>query len=886
MPTYRLPTCCFILLLLLVLCPWTSPAAQGESDKKTILYINSYHDGYQWSDTILEGIRTELELSTFNIELQVEYMDAKKYNIAPVIDSLLELYKEKFAEENFDVVIVSDDDAFNFSLKYRDQLFPEVPIVFCGVNDLSSEDLQSGNLTGVVEAFDLAGTLDIALKLHPQRRHMIVVGDTSTAGLAIRHQIEELLPAYPEKLEVSYWTQLSLEEVQQRVGTLPDDVFLFFIPYYQQIGNRFYSAEEVMEAIYRYSRVPLYTTWEFLLGHGAVGGNMISGLEHGRQATLMALGILNGERADSIPVSLRPDGVYLFDFKVMQQLQIDEDLLPEGSIVINAPKAFYELPRELFWAIIISCVLLLLTVFFLGINMIVRRQVERRMKEQLTFQETLIDTIPQLVSWKDSRGRYVGANRTFASFFGLGEVGEVVNKTTSDVVTDENYVKWSTSADTAVVSGIEAFRKVRRKIVNPDSQESWLEVNKVPLRDQHGRISGILTTAENITREWNLEKQLLQSQKMEAIGTLAGGIAHDFNNILTSIVNSTELAIGDVPSDSQTEQDLERVLKAAHRGGRVVKQITAFSRPTQEGFRSTDCAAVISEVIHLMEVSLPSNIVIESYISPSIQPIHADPTQIHQALMNLCTNAFHSLREQGGVLQIRLEETSLLKEETDYLELKPGPYIKMTVADNGPGISPDIIDKIFDPFFSSKDKAEGTGLGLSVVHGIVKGHGGGIRVRSEPGHETVFELFLPKITPIEERVITENLVNGGREGRILFVEDDLDQLQSTPRLLQTLGFQVEPVAESEQAIALIAADPQRFDLLITDYDMPALNGVELIKAIRKWAPYLPVLMVSGREEAVSAAAGLSGDVAVVIKPYDKAELESKIQLILQKDLQQ
>ncbi len=217
------------------------------------------------------------------------------------------------------------------------------------------------------------------------------------------------------------------------------------------------------------------------------------------------------------------------------------------------------------------------------------------------------------------------------------------------------------------------------------------------------------------------------------------------------------------------------------------------------------------------------------------------------------------------------------------MELKPGPYIKMTVADNGPGISPDIIDKIFDPFFSSKDKAEGTGLGLSVVHGIVKGHGGGIRVRSEPGHETVFEIFLPKITPIEERVMPENSVIGGHEGRILFVEDDLDQLQSTPRLLQTLGFQIEPVAESDQAIALIAANPRRFDLLITDYDMPGLNGVELIRAIRKWAPDLPVLMVSGREEAVSAAAGLSGDVGVVIKPYEKAELESKIQLILQKD---
>ena len=884
MTRFRISSLSIALLLTFLLSPWTSPELYGDTEKKTILYLNSYHDGYQWSDTILDGIRKEIERSPYNIELQVEYMDAKKYHIGPVIDGLLALYKEKFIDEDFDVVLVSDDDALNFSLEYRAELFPDIPIVFCGVNDLDDKDLGSGNLTGVVEAFDLSGTLDIALKLHPQRRRMIVVGDTSTAGLAIKNQIEELLPEYHQNLEVSYWMQMSLEEVQQRVAALPDDVFLFFIPYYQEIGNRFYSAEEVMEAIYRHSRVPLYTAWEFLLDHGAVGGKMISGLEHGRQATLMALRILDGERADSIPVSLRPHGVYLFDFEVMEKLGIDQDLLPEGSVIINAPKAFYELPREWFWAIIVSCCLLMITVLFLGVNMMVRRQVERRMKEQLTFQETLIDSIPHLISWKDGSGRYVGANRNFASFFGLGEVGEVVNKTTSEVVPDTDYVDWSVKADTRVVSGDKSFRRVRRRIVTDDSQESWLEVNKVPLRDQHGKISGILTTAENITREQNLEKQLLQSQKMEAIGTLAGGIAHDFNNILTSIVNSTELAIGDVAPGSQTEQDLERVLKAARRGGRVVKQIIAFSRPPQEGFQATDCAAVISEVIQLMEVSLPSNIVIQSYISPGIEPIYADPTQIHQALMNLCTNGFHSLREMGGKLEIRLEEVSLDEEEADYMELQPGAFLGLTVADNGPGIAPEIIDKIFDPFFSSKDKAEGTGLGLSVVHGIVKGHGGGLRVRSEPGRETVFEIFLPKIIPVNLGVASEDSVKSSHAGRILFVEDDLDQLQTTPRLLETFGFEVEAVAESGQAVTLMAANPQRFDLLITDYDMPGLNGVELIEVIRKYAPDLPVLMVSGREEAAGAAAGLPGEVSVVIKPYDKSELQSKIQMILNKDM--
>ncbi|MBE0584728.1 MAG: response regulator [Desulfofustis sp.] len=871
-----------LVALLLVVTPAVAAlSAQAGGTKKTVLYINSYHNGYPWSDTILDGIRAELGKSVYSIDLQIEYMDAKKYNIEPVVSELLALYREKFANEHFDVILVSDDDAFIFALKYRDQLFAGVPIVFCGVNDLGANDLEGGNITGVVENFDLAGTIDVALKLHPNKRRMIVVGDNSTAGHAIRQQIEEAVPAYFDRLSVDYWVQLDLDEVQRRVQVLPDDTFLFFIPYYQVIGSRFYSAEEMMAAIHTHSRVPMYTAWEFLLGNGAVGGKLLSGFAHGRQAAAMALRILAGERAAAIPVRFEPTGEFIFDYNTMEQMRIDEKMLPEGSRIINEPNLFYELSRELFWTIMVSFLLLVITVVFLAINMIARRRVEQKMKEQLTFQEILIDTIPQLVSWKDAKGRYVGANRTFAKFFGLTDVAEVVNKTTRDVVRDETYVDWSVSADAAVVSGKEAFRKVRRKITDAQSQVSWLEVNKVPLRDQNGRISGTLTTAENVTRERNLEKQLLQSQKMEAIGTMAGGIAHDFNNILTSIINSTELAIGDVPAASQTAKDLERVLKAARRGGRVVKQILAFSRPSQEDSRPTDCGAVISEVVNLMEVSLPGNIVINARIAADVGAVQADPTQIHQAVMNLCTTAFHALREGGGEITISLEKTVLQEEEATYLNLVAGDYLRLTVADNGPGIEPEIIDKIFDPFFSMKDKSEGTGLGLTVVHGIVKGHGGGLRVQSEVGRGTSFDIFLPDrgLAGVIDAAVTT--VRQERGGTILFVEDDPDQLHTAPRLLRACGFQVQAVGDSGSAAALIAAEPSRFDLLITDYDMPGLNGLELINLIGTWAPALPVIMVSGREEAVAEAVGLPAVKKVFVKPYDIVELTTAINTILQ-----
>lgn len=856
--------------------------SRAEDHNKSVLYINSYHNGYRWSDSILAGIRDELGRSGHKIDFQIEYMDTKKFDIQSIASDLRTLYKNKFAEEKFDVVIVSDDDAFNFARKYRDEIFPGTPIIFCGVNDLAPEELDAGNLSGVVENFDFTGTIDVAMKFHPERERMVVVGDNSTTGLAIKHRIEELAPAYRDRLDIEYWIQLDLEEVQKRVELLPKNTFLFFIPYYQVIEDRFYTSEEVMAAIYPHSSVPIYSSWEFLLGHGAVGGSLISGFDHGQTAAGMALKILDGINADSIPVQLETSGVYLFDYLVMKQLGINKDLLPDSSRMINEPNSFYELSRELFWTIMISVLLLFITVIFLIVNMMARRQGELKIKNQLTFQETLIDTIPQLVSWKDVSGRYMGVNRTFANFFGVKNISKVINMSTEGVVSDENYVQWSISADATVVSGQEEFRRVRRKIIDSTGEISWLEVNKVPLLDQRGKINGILTTAENVTREKNLENQLLQSQKMEAIGTLAGGIAHDFNNILTSIINSTELAVGDVEPESQTEKDLRRALKAARRGGRVVKQILAFSKPTQDGFKSTNLEAVISEVIHLMEVSLPSNIAVKSHIAPNISNIHADPTQLHQSVMNLCTNSFHALRDKGGELELRLEECQLDLEQAVYMDLKPGNFLLLTVADSGTGIPQDLQDKIFDPFFSSKDKSEGTGLGLTVVHGIVKGHGGGVRVASEVGKGTVFEIFLPKIDSPANSAELDRKVVSKSEGCILFVEDDEDQLLSAPRILIGFGYTVEAVSDSAKAAALIAANPTHFDLLITDYDMPGMNGVELIEMIEQWAPNLPVIMVSGQEEAVAASQKCEAIKKVLNKPYDKTELQLAINSILEK----
>jgi two-component system cell cycle sensor histidine kinase/response regulator CckA len=862
----------FACALLLFACINISTAIAAE-DKKTVLYLNSYHNGYHWSDGLLDGVRTVLNNSRYKVDLQIEYMDAKKFDYDSISKDLFSLYQKKFAEETFDVIIISDNDALNFINQYRTSLFPGVPVVFCGINDLKQSDIAAGNITGVVELFDLVATLDVAKTLHPEKDHLVVLIDNSTAGRAIRRQVEKISDTANIDLDIEFWIQLSLPDAQSRVRKLPENSFLFIAPYYQTIDGHFFTSEEVSEAIYKHSSVPIYSAWEFMIGYGSVGGRVLSGVEHGKIAGEMAIKILSGTSIDEVPIVNEPGGIFLFDYAVMEKLGIKQSQLPPGSKIINSPEAIYSLSKELFWTIMISFILLLLALVSMLGAMIERRKVELKIKDQLAFQETLMDTIPQLVSWKDLNGKYLGANQAFADFFGTGDSQAVVGKTTKEIVNDTNYGDWSSEADSAVVETSKAFRKVRRQVGGPGDTENWIEVNKVPLIGQGGRLVGVLSTAENITKEQSLEQQLLQSQKMEAIGTLAGGISHDFNNILTSIINSTELAITDVPQDSQTEIDLNRVLKAARRGGSLVQQILSFSRPSTEGFQPTDLGRLVQEVVHLMESSTPANLHVTFLYDPKDNYyVLADHTQMHQAILNLTTNAYHALRIQGGNLTLALSRVEIEENTTSPGGKKEAPFIKLSATDDGPGIDNNIQDKIFDPFFSTKSKAEGTGLGLAVVHGIIKNHQGSIRVISGEGEGTTFEILLPEADfkgETRDDIVLADVTVGGH---ILFVEDDEDQLQTTPRLLEERGFTVTAHKSPTEAAKTAAGNPGLFDIIVSDFDMPGMSGAELAGKL----PDLPVILVSGRDDAIIAASDYPNIHSVIIKPYSIQDIIDSI----------
>jgi signal transduction histidine kinase len=398
----------------------------------------------------------------------------------------------------------------------------------------------------------------------------------------------------------------------------------------------------------------------------------------------------------------------------------------------------------------------------------------------------------------------------------------------------------------------------------------------------HARVVEEIAERKRAEAEKNiLEARLRQAQKMESLGTLAGGIAHDFNNILTSIIGFTQLAQYDLLSESPAQSSLAEVLKASDRAKDLVTQILAFSRQSEQEKIPLQIGPLVKETIKFIRSSVPTTIDIRHEIRKDLGTVLADATQIHQVLMNLCTNAAQAIGKKGGVIEVCVEEANI---ETDaaanHPDLKPHPYVKLTVRDTGQGMGRAVMERIFDPFFTTKKQGEGTGMGLSVVHGIVKSHEGAITVDSKPGKGTVFEVFLPMSrTEATSEAIASGPLPTGNE-RILFVDDEQPIAEMGKQMLERLGYHVTARTSSVDALESFRARPQGFDLVITDYTMPNMTGAELSKELLRVRPDIPIILCTGFSEAFSKRnAGAMGIREHIMKPvvmHDLAEMVRKV----------
>lgn len=701
-------------------------ASEVVENNKQVLMLNSYHPEYVWGDSVIRGITSVLDAGDEDIYVRYEYMDTKHHRPELLFSHLKALYTRKYKNIQFDVIIASDNNALNFLRMYRDEIFPGTPVVFCGVNGFKNSMLDGlGGFTGVAENFDIKGTLELALNIHPETEHIAIISGTSTSSLINQARFIEEMPIFEEQVDFIDLSRLNPSQLQKRLEDLPPRTIILYLSYYKMPDGSFLTVAESTSFVFRHAGIPMYSPWEYTIGHGIVGGMMLSGKKQGQKAAQYALAILNGAGADKLPVIHNSEIEPVFDYNLLKQLKIPLKSLPDNAVVKNEPQTLYYKYKYLIWAVIIFTFYQTITIFLLARNLARRKRAERSQKQ--------------------------------------------------------------------------------------------------------------------------LEAQLLHAQKMEAIGTFAGGMAHDLNNIIGAIATCGEIALEDTPEDSSVCEDLRHLLSAANRGKSLIQQVLAFSRKRDHERKPLKVEKIVGECVDLLKRVVPPSVEIRVRMKKETGTILANPAKIHQVIMNLCMNAEQAMRGTNGILTITLDKVTFVEDALrTSLDLKPGNYIRFRVADTGIGMDPATISRIFEPFYTTRKKSEGTGLGLAVVHGIVNSYDGAITVDSELGGGTDFAVFLPckdKSVKSDNHEVVEGPISG--QERILLVDDDEDMLYSQHKLLERLGYTVVSCSEGPEALAIFRSDPEAFDLVITDQVMPQMTGMELAQELIRQRKGLPIILCSG-----------------------------------------
>jgi PAS domain S-box-containing protein len=424
----------------------------------------------------------------------------------------------------------------------------------------------------------------------------------------------------------------------------------------------------------------------------------------------------------------------------------------------------------------------------------------------------------------------------------------------------------------------------------PGSSIEWIELFSYPIKNaESGEITGVAEFIRDITarkraekEKGELESQLHQAQKMESIGNLSGGIAHDFNNILSIILGNTELALDDMPGANSTHFNLKEIKTASLRAKNIVSQLLAFSRKTDQNLQPTAIVPVIKDALAFLRSTIPSTININANIVDACETVSADPVQLNQVMMNLCINAFHAMEETGGIIAVNVE--SIILDNTSASgkpDLAPGDYVKITISDTGPGIDRKIIDKIFDPYFTTKDAGKGSGMGLAIVHGIVKNHGGSISVDSVPGKGAVFTILLPKITE-QPKIKSEPEIDlpTGNE-TILFVDDEESIMELGQLIMEYQGYTVDATTSPADALKRFRLSPDKYDLIVSDMTMPQMTGVALAEELLRIRPDIPIIICTGYspfiDEEKAKAIGIA---AYAMKPISRQKIAKIIRQVL------
>ena len=710
-----------------------------------VLLINSYHPGFPTFFQQVAGIRSVLDEK--DVLLDVEFMDSKRFPGSDQRERFLEELSRKLPRIGpYDVVITADDNALIFALTHGDDLFGGVPIVFLGVNDRALALAQNDNpsVTGVVEAVSMEGTLALMAHLHPFATGIVAIVDDTPSGQGDLKTFYDKGDVAGLPLSHISLADLTFTAFTEKLGTVDSGKLVLLLSAYRDADGERLRFDESLSLIRKNMDLPLYHLWDHGLGNGIMGGQIISHFEQGTVAAEMVAAILDGKPVSEVLVVGDNPNLYTFDFEELFRFNIALADLPEGSIVINRPVSLFERHRELFVPLTTLISGLLLGILLLAGHVRTLQRTRRVVQEsEEKYRNFFHNNAPTLVIDKTA-GVIVDANPSACRYYGY-DIEEIrgLKIATINTLPEMELQKAICQAELPYLFQHRlADGEIRDVAVYRSSiKTGGKKLIYSTIYDITDRLQAEKKLKKSEQEKSRLEGRLRHAEKMETIGTLAGGIAHDFNNILFPIIGFAEMGL-DVSKERKSDRRyFEGILKAAFRARDLVQQILIFSRKGGEDKRPLRLQSVIVETLDLVWATLPSTIRITRKIEKSCGPVMAEPTRVHQIVMNLATNAAHAMEQSGGELTVSLSEV----ETEGGGGTRPSRFLKLSFEDTGTGMSELVQNRIFEPYFTTKEVGKGTGMGLSMVHGIVQGHNGHITVSSKLGEGTRFDLFFPLI---------------------------------------------------------------------------------------------------------------------------------------------
>ncbi|HLP09921.1 MAG TPA: ATP-binding protein [Opitutaceae bacterium] len=855
--------------------------AAGPAPRPAVLVLLSYHVGMEWEDGVVAGLQEALAPRA---ELVLLQLDVKRYPQPEREPGMLANFVSKAAMCSPAAVIAVDDFAYQFALRHRDRMRAGTPLLFGGVNYLPGAP--PPGVGGVVEAIDIAGTLRLLQTLRPDTERLVVVNDTTETGAANNAALDAALAGIDARWDLLRLGRSSFAETEAALAGLnPERDSVLLLSWNLDVNGVARSYDEAVQRARELCPAPLFGVWSFYFGHGIVGGSLLDGREHGRELGELAAQVLAGANADPLPVVRRCRTKTLADARELARFGIPESALPRGAELRFATIPFWREHPDIVAGITLVVVLQTLTIARLLVSRRRQRHAERQLRAGEADLRNVLDSIGDAVVVTDAAARVQRINPVAGRLAGL-TVEAARGKAFGDVLRLREPGTETACPDPILrVLGAapgSTMEPGRAELTSPDGKPVIVEYTAAPVRNEQGAACGAVLALRDVTAQQRTEAQLRQAQKMEAVGRLVGGVAHDFNNLLLVIRGSLELARQPGTDAQEGASYLHEVDEAARRAAELTQQLLAFSRQQKLQVRPIDLATLLAGMTKLVRRVLTESIRVEMRGPAAGCWANVDAGQIEQVIMNLCVNARDAMPD-GGSIQLEIGRAQFAAADlASYPWTRPGDYHVLTVTDTGVGMDQETQRRIFEPFFSTKPVGRGTGLGLSVVQGIVQQHEGLINVYSEVGRGTTFRIYLPAIAaPTGEPHVSasgasEAKPDEGRGYTILLAEDEPAVRRIASGGLRSHGYRVLEVADGEEACAVAAAHSGPIAVAVLDVVMPRLGGPEAARRLQSLRPKLPILLCSGYPGTMPNEMEVPADWRWLAKPYPMGDLLARV----------